>query len=335
MNVNINRRSFLLSGAAALVGGEGLAALPGKGAEGHAGRPRPAALDGPLAAADSPLLKTVRFTRLEIAVGAERPFKAVHCSDTHLNFMTVGDLLGARVQMDLAMYEGRRKQHNPLAPFAACVLKARQLNAPLLHTGDVWDYHGVANGLVAQDAFAQAGDVFYAIGNHEMKGHWRTAPDFDTEKCRAWIQQYLPNPVLCAARVIHGVNFVAFDDTGYSDARQGEIDRFVRAEFAKGLPVVVMVHQPFLTDEIYGDLVEPKGQLREHKPMPRKNFSGYLYGSKKRERQFVDWMLAQPNMKAVLCGHLHIEAQYRLSDTVVQYIAGAAMKGHAYEISFT
>ena len=293
------------------------------------------ALDGPLAVAGSKLLKVVTFTKLTIAVGASRPFRAIHCSDTHLNFMTVGDLLSAKVEKDLQMYEGRRLQHNTLAPFAACVLKARLLGAPLLHTGDVWDYHCVANGLIAQDAFAQAGDVFYAIGNHEMHGHWQTAPDLDFDVCRAQIQPYLPNSALCAARVINGIDFVAFDDTGYSVARQDEIEHFVRAEFAKGLPVILMVHQPFMTDEVFSDLAEAKGPFAGDKKMPTHHVSGYLYGSLKHERAFVDWMLGRPNLKAVLCGHLHAEAQYRLSDSVTQYCAGAAMKGQAYEISFT
>lgn len=332
--MKLDRRSFLSVGALAAVlppslrgGGDGPAAPNATG---------PArALGGPLANAHSPLLKAVKFTQLSIAVGAHEPFRAVHCSDTHLNFMTVGDLLGASEAIDLPMYEKRRTQHNALAPFAACVLKARLEKMPLLHTGDVWDYDSAANMLIAQDAFVQAQDVFYAMGNHEMKGHWRTPADYSAPAWRTRIQPYLPNSVLCAAKVMHGVNFVSFDDTGYSFDRQAELEAFVKAEFARGMPVVLMVHEPFLTDELFADLIEAKGPMVGHKKVEPKNLSGHVYGAKPHERDFIGWLVRQQNLKAVLCGHLHLEAQYRLSDTVTQYIAGAAMKGCAYELEFT
>lgn len=291
-------------------------------------------LDGPLASADSPILKAVKFTPLSIDVGAIKTFKAIHCSDTHLNFMTVGDLIGAKVERDLAMYEERRKQLNTLVPFAACVLKARLWKMPFLHTGDVWDYDSIGNMLIAQDAFEQAGDVFYAMGNHEMVGHWENDPAYSASVWRHRIQPYLPNSVLCAARMIFGVNFVSFDDTGDCVDRQADIEAFVKAEFAKGLPVVLMVHEPFLTDEIRADLVEAKGARSGHNKVDPRYLPRYCYGSKRHEREFIDWILAQKNLKTVLCGHLHHEAHYRLSETVVQHVAGAAMNGLAYEIEF-
>ena len=323
MAVQLSRRSFFALGAAA-------AALPSLAARADEGK-TDAPPASPAATADAPFLKTVKFEKISIAVGAKEPFKAIHCSDTHTNYMNVGDFLGPCCERRYGLHEHRRAQANPMPRFAACVLKARLLNAPLIHTGDVWDFDSMENMVIVQEAFRHVGEVFYAIGNHEIKG-WRQPEDFSMPKWRDRIQPYLPNSVLYASKVMHGVNFVSFDDTGYSFDRQADIERFVKAEFAKGLPVVVAVHEPFFTEEQLEQLVA--GSVN-HKPIDPKNRASYFYGTKKHERKFVDWMLAQPNMKAVLCGHLHFAAQYRLSDAVTQYMAGAAKNGEAYEIDFT
>ena len=60
----------------------------------------------------------------------------------------------------------------------------------------------------------------------------------------------------------------------------------------------------------------------------------YLYAVAGAEREFVDWCCRQPNFKAVLCGHFHEEKQWKLSDTVTEFAAGAVYKGSAYEIMF-
>lgn len=292
-------------------------------------------LDGPLAREGSKLLKRVKFEPLEIAVGAKTPFKAIHCSDSHFNFMGVSDLIGAHSARNLDQYEWRRQQGNPLAPFAACILKAKLLKVPLLHTGDAWDYDSTLNMELAKKAFETAGDVFYAMGNHEMRGWWEESPDYTPAAWRRRVQPYLPNDVLFASRVINGVDFVAFDDTGYNRDVEPEMMAKVRAEFAKGMPVVVMVHEPFLTPELKDDLVGAKGPFKGKKPVKPNGLSSHAYGARKHERVFIDWLVAQPNLKAVLCGHVHVSCRYALSDRVTQYVVGTARDGLAYEITFT
>lgn len=344
--MEFNRRSFLFAGAATALaqcamGSDGVLSSPLTGG-GSSALP----LDGPLASADSPILKTVKFMPLEIPVGAKEPFRAIHCSDTHLNFMNVADLLGARVVNDLAMYEGRRRQDNPLVQFAACVLKACLGNMPLLHTGDVWDYHCQANYEQAKAAFDAAGDVFYAIGNHEIHGHWKSAPDLDDEKVRAEMAPYLPNDTRYASRVMHGVNFLSFDNTATGRALIEEQFAFLKREFAKGMPVVVMCHLPFSQPELEHQIMTGEGPFREKYERRRrergsvtipqkKDLPGLVYGLKKEEAKVRSWLLEQPNLKAILCGHVHAPGQYRLSGTVTEYIAGAAKLGEANEVLFT
>lgn len=280
---------------------------------------------GILAGEDSPLGRLVRFHPVTIRVGAKTPFKALHVSDTHLNFMSVRDLLTAKVD-DLALYEGRRGVFDSLSALAACVLKSRREKRILLHTGDIWDYHSQANYQLAQDAFALAYDSFFAIGNHEINGHWVETRNEDWETIRAEIERYLPNPTLCAAKVVHGVNFVSFDNNAEGEDRSARQREFLAREFARGLPVVLMCHFPLLSEEVRRDVLNGEGQFAGCKRWEPKTLPYLVYGLRTRhERELNDWLLDQPNLKAVLCGHKHHRAVYSMGPRAVpMYIAGCA-----------
>lgn len=322
MERTCSRRGFLFGAAA-------LSAIPALAERsGDARIARPVALDGPLGGPDSPILNRVKFTKLTIDVGAKKPFKVIHCSDTHLNQMNVSDLIGAKRAKDLEMYDYRLKEMaTSVGNFAACILKARLENAPLIHSGDVWDYHSEANFRLAEDAFGAAGEVLYAMGNHEIRGHWEHEPNIDNEGVRRRCDKHLPNSSLFCARQFGGVNFVAFHNCANWGGVQKRIHEKIRAEFAKGLPTVLVMHKPICT-------AESKKWAVEKRRAPLNDIWAYLYGVDGQEKDFVDWCCRQPNFKAVLCGHFHSEQQWRLSDTVSQYVAGATYLGHAYEIEF-
>ncbi len=50
---------------------------------------------------------------------------------------------------------------------------------------------------------------------------------------------------------------------------------------------------------------------------------------------FWDWAREQSALKAVLCGHTHVEERDRFSDTADMYVAGGNYEGFAYEITFS
>lgn len=321
MKKTCSRRGFLWGSAA-------FASAPLLAEAAETSAVRPVALGGPLGGADSPLLKKVNFTKLTIDVGAKKPFKVIHCSDTHVNLMNVSDLIGAKREKDLAMFDYRLKEMQAsIGCFAACVLRARLLDVPLIHSGDVWDFHSEENFHLVEDAFGAAGEVLYAMGNHEIRGHWEHEPNIDNEGVRRRCDRHLPNPSLFCARQFGGVNFVAFDNCANWNGVQAKLHERIKAEFAKGLPTVLVMHKPVRTDVSYKWCVE------EHHAPPN-NIRAYLYAVDGGERAFIDWCCRQPNFKAVLCGHLHSEHRWRLTEQVSQYVAGAVYEGQAYEIEF-
>ena len=50
---------------------------------------------------------------------------------------------------------------------------------------------------------------------------------------------------------------------------------------------------------------------------------------------FWDWARGQSALKAVLCGHAHVEERDRFSDTADMYVAGGNYEGYAYDITFS
>lgn len=334
-----DRRSFLCLGAGALT----LPALaagtrPSPEKKGTGWKPL---VEGPMSAPDSPVLKRVKFAPLEVRVGAAKPFKAVHCSDTHVAYMTVNDLLAGNNDLELAMFNKRLLQKPDALPsLAACVLKARRERIPLFHTGDLYDYESSANIAVAGDTFDGVGECLYAVGNHEYHGHWKNGIKGDEiPPARARLNAVLPHDLTFASRIINGVNFIAFDNGGFSGGLEDLQFEAMRKEFAKGLPTVVMCHLPLWSEEAGKDRLENSGPFKNCKPLENRGrlrglFYGCRYGSGQKAKRLVKWLREQKNLKAVLCGHLHTECNYRFSETAVQYMAGAAYLGNAYEITF-
>ena len=334
----IDRRSFLCLGAGA-VAFPSLASLESvKSVSGETGwKPL---VDGPMSAENSPVLKKVHFTKIEIDVGAAKPFRVIHCSDSHVAYMTVNDLLGGNNDRELAMYNKRLLQKPDALPsLAACVLKSRRERIPLFHTGDLYDYESAANISIVKDAFNGVGECLYAVGNHEYQGHWRNGiKGAEIPPARARLNSAMPHDLTFASRIIGGVNFIAFDNGGFSHELADVQFESMKKEFAKGLPTVVMCHLPLWIEEAGKDRFEGAGPYKDcNQPLKNMNCLDalfYGYGNDPKAKRLVNWLKKQKNLKAVLCGHHHTECSYRFSDTAIQYMAGATYMGKAYEITF-
>ena len=313
MTAKTTRRSFIGTGlSAALLGG----CLSNRGVAGL--EPRP--------------------TRLSISVGAERPFRILHASDTHISLMDGFDRSDfARRHYEKSRSEtfGGHAEEYLVGTFAY----ARREGIPLLHTGDLVDYIGRANLAAAAREFKGV-DAMACAGNHEWEYLLRVEdPPVMRPLYYEEVGAAYPNDLTVASRVLDGVNFVLLDDADY----QIPPDRAsrVESEVKKGLPVVLCCHIPFETSDLRKKTLE-----YWHNPynsgnvgQPESCFTGEHavkceLRPTKDTREFVRWMCAQPLIKAVLAGHQHFEAASRLTPTLCQYLAGGNYKGECTEITF-
>lgn len=285
---------------------------------------------------DIPVMKGFKPTKLEIRVGAKKPFGMLHMSDSHIAWMNSKDLMKAD-EVDLRWYESRRRHFATNATgLAAALAYAKAKNLHILHTGDLVDYISDANINYIRTDLEGTG-CLYAIGNHERAGTPNPSPSTDMlPALRKKLEPYFPNPFCCASRIINGVNFVTFDNIGMCRDIFNAQFAAIKAEFAKGLPVVLACHIPFYTKELGDAQLKATPKMKTHNDITEAylasppNGRGYQINRKLRE-----WLPKQKNLKALLCGHKHVESHSFFCENVMQYVAGATYKGNAYEITFT
>lgn len=290
-------------------------------------------------------LKEVR--KITIKVGATAPIRALHLSDTHL---TRVDSRDNERKHTLAASRGKAF---PMAEqyLDAALRYARERDLMLLHTGDMQDFVSEAN-LDFMAATLGVGDWFTSAGNHEFSQYVGEAKEDAAYKAQSYdrVQKVYPNDLTVASRVINGVNFVAIDNVYYYVT--AEQHKAVEREFAKGLPVVLLCHIPFYTPKHCLDtLIRQKGRTSYMVATPPKVIDDFRrdpasaavepyrsravsYDIDEPTFAFHAWLKEQPQLKAILCGHMHEFFEEQFSPTATQYTVGANYFGYAHEIEF-
>lgn len=290
-------------------------------------------------------LKEVR--KLTINVGATAPFRVLHLSDTHLT------RVDGRDNERKHTLAARRQSAFPWAEhyFDAAVRYARERNLMIMHTGDLQDFVSEAN-LDFISSQLIVGDWYTSAGNHEFSQYVGEAKEDAAYKAQSYdkVQEVFPNDLTVASRVINGVNFVAIDNVYYYVTK--EQHAAVKREFEKGLPVVLLCHIPLYTPKHCLDtLIRQKGRTSYMMATPPKVIEDFRrdpssaaeepYRSRAVSHdidqptfEFHFWLKEQPELKAILCGHMHEFYEEQFSPTAKQYTVGANYFGLAHEIEF-
>ena len=264
--------------------------------------------------------------RITVKVGAKRPFELMHNSDSHLVFADVRD---PEKKSLLARF---RHSEFPWALY--CLQKeleyASKNNLPILHTGDMIDFVSEMNLDQAVSVFSIGDWFLVASGNHEFSQFMSYfGPEQETDEYKAQtydkVQTAYPDDFSVCAKVKNGVNFIALDNSYYK-INQAQFDK-VKAEFAKGLPVVLAVHVPFYTPELYNRSSDG-GKKFSYLCCPPSEDNDAL------TLEFIEWLKQQPQLKAIFSGHLHFFWEEEFAPGVMQYTVGAGSFGQAYHIRF-
>ncbi|MBR2838056.1 MAG: metallophosphoesterase [Kiritimatiellae bacterium] len=344
---DLNRRGFIALGAGGMLS-PALASI--SDATQPLERQKRLDLNAPLE--DNLIEQYLQPKPISLRVGARKPFTALHCSDTHVSMADAADILSYGSK-DLRLYEARNngvfgRGGFPFAvqSLAATLAYARRKKIPLLNTGDLFDFRSEANIACVARSFAGA-DVFSSLGNHE--GHGLHTPGMnprnaaEEDKLRARYEKAIGNPLVVASRVINGVNFVAFDNCEMARFIRDRMVQMIKAEFAKGMPTVLMCHMPPFSREIHeADLEMHRVRKASYFPKPNNLDAYYMMGedfektkAPKAFKELFAFLAKQDNFKAMLCGHLHFEWQGLFNGKVPVVVAGRNFNGECYEISFS
>ena len=276
--------------------------------------------------------------KIRVEVGAEKPFRALHLSDNHLAF---ADLRDGQRKVDLALR--RHAAFDQGSGSVEALLEeqlayARENNLPVLYTGDLIDFVSLQNLEYARKALEDV-DYFMAVGNHEFSLYVGEAFEDVPYKMRSYdlVQGYFRNNLLFDSRVMNGVNFVAVDDGYYRfDRRQLDL---MKAEIGKGLSIVLMLHNPLHTDALYEVMMreQPCAYLTGTPESMMASYDDDRFRQQRPDEDtlaFIDYVVRQPLIRAVLAGHLHRAWTGPLPSGVIQYVADGGYHGWAREIEF-
>ncbi len=276
--------------------------------------------------------------KIRIDAGAERPFRALHMTDNHI---ALADQRDGQRKVDLATR--RRAAFNEGKGFAEDLMEAqldyaRRNDLLVLHTGDLIDFVSLQNLEYAQKALQDI-DYFMAVGNHEFSLYVGEAFEDVPYKMQSYdlVQSYFRNNLLFDSRVVNGVNFVAVDD-GYYRFDKGQLEK-MKAEVAKGMPIVLMLHNPLHTDALYEAVMklQPCAYLTGTPEAMMTTYDDYRFRQQRPDEDtlaFIDYVYGQPLVRAVIAGHLHHSWIGPLPNGVTQYVGEAGYHDAAREIEF-
>ena len=302
-----------------------------------------ATADLPSLAKDDPSLFPERgkYERLSLSyatvrVGAERPFAVLHISDTHLceAYDDEGEITIKLREMRRQTFGGRQEE-----ALVDSIAWARKNVDYILHTGDLIDFQSRANFDLVRKHFGNA--MFGALGNHEFARHMWLAEEKEPkteewkDRTRAKLDEVFPFDVVLHSQIVNGVNFVTLDDV-YGTVTERQVERF-RAEVAKGLPIVLCMHVPFFTDDIWRATTQfwaRSGSRFGDAAVPPRKGDYQRQSEDPVTRDFIAYLKKEPLLKAILAGHEHVTIQDRFSETADEYVVGANFLFAAREVLF-
>lgn len=272
-----------------------------------------------------------------VHIGLEKPFSVLHFSDTHLT----------------AAYPHEAEKKQTLHASRTKTFGGRQEEALrdtlawakahvdyVVHTGDLIDWQSEANFDLVRKYMGS--DSLGCMGNHEFSTDmWLSNPKEEhTEgyknNTRRTLQGVYPYHVEFQSQVANGVNFITLDDV-YGYVTEHQVALF-EAELKRGLPIVLCMHVPFLTDDIWRAthrFWSEKERICTFGITPPAPSGDYLVQQQDpTTRDFIARLKQEPLLKAILSGHEHITVQEPFSPYATQYVVAGNFLFHAQVVLF-
>ncbi len=279
----------------------------------------------------------MNITRSKLDIGLPEPLRFLHITDNHLAFADKRD--DARKQ---------RLARDRAAAFEAApgdcerylddaLVYAGKNCDLLLHTGDLIDFVSWLNLEVVSRKFSGL-DYFFTTGNHEFSLYVGEAFEDTAYKMRSMpqVQPVFKNDLLFASRIFGGINLVGIDNS-YYHFNELQLEQF-KAEVAKGYPVLLLLHNPICTDDLYDEMMVRRQRecaylvgCSEQQMMPYQEERRIQQRPTPATLAFIEYLRDQASVKAVITGHLHFDYETPLSKSLMQYVTGGGFEGFARE----
>ncbi len=281
-----------------------------------------------------------RYERLSlnygvVNIGLEKPFSILHISDSHLTaaYEHENEKKQKLHTKRTRTFGGRQEE-----ALADALAWAKQHVDFVVHTGDLIDWQSEANFHLVRKFF---GDSYIgSLGNHEFSPDmgYSEPKEEHTEafkdRTRDLLQSVYPFDVRFQSQVVNGVNFITLDDV-YGYVTKEQVKRF-KKEVKKGYPIVLCMHVPFFTDNIWRANVRfwtDKGPM-DYGTLPEIKGAYKLQQEDKVTKDFIAYLKKEKLLKCILAGHLHFDVQDQFSPTCREYVVAGGFLFHGEEILF-
>ena len=279
------------------------------------------------------------FTADTIDIGIDEPFYFIHIGDTHVSYIDERDYNDER----LVETAGKRIDYCPkdLRMLDDVAMKARELDAFIVNTGDLIDFISQKNLDIAKE-FNAKNDVFTAAGNHEYLVYiWDDGDDYERrDRVRDAVKPCFTNDIEFSVRIEHGVKFIAIDNS-FHNIDPWQLDRF-KEELAKDdMPIILALHVPLYAPDMFEFQM---AKLNYEFPawlmcVPEELMREYHYSETDYEEQkanestkaFYDLILNTPEIKAIVTGHNHAHFVSQITPTLKQYMVDCT-EGQIFEV---
>lgn len=286
-------------------------------------------------------MKELQILKTEIRIGLDRPVRLLHVTDSHICLANGADAAYDPELPDHAKQRGDcfGGEEQIESYFEQALGYARREHIPMLHTGDLYDCLTEAN-LAYMEKTLSSVDSIYAAGNHDFC-HFvgRAIEDYPYkwENLRR-VQPHVKQNLYFDSRIVGGVNIVTLDD-GYYLFSKGQ-EEMLRAEAAKGYPIVLCMHVPLYTPKLAESILE-------HNPCayvtgaPREMYTKYPNDRRLQQNpdratlEMIEYIKSEPMIRLIVAGHVHRNFEEPLENGVMQICTHAGYAGYARELILT
>ena len=248
----------------------------------------------------------MKVLKNHIRIGIEKPFTVLHASDTHIAFAD-----NRNDERKIKLAEQRTNHFSDARENLEFIRnKAISENRTLIYTGDLIDFVSELNIEKAKE-FTDSVDIFMAAGNHEFSLYLGEEKEDAAYRSRSLpkVQTVFNNNIRFSSREINGVLFVALDNSYYL-IEEEQLD-FLKTECDRGLPVILCMHTPLYTRELYDYMREKGGEPAYLMSVPESLMQDYPEDRFVQQKQDAltseafDFIVNCDAIKALLTGHIH------------------------------
>ena len=269
----------------------------------------------------------LKIKKTTIEIGLEKPLKILHMTDSHLPFYCDSD-------PENMIRQGKKRNEKRSVRNLNKLMKYGEKNCDLIvHTGDLIDYISKPCVEFAKE-FLKKEKFLFVAGNHEYAKYDGRKEDM------AYRLESLEEiggygvDIFFNSHVFGGVNFVGVDDA-YHQAEYEQLE-MLKDEVKKGYPIILFMHAPLYEKELYkksykfwnGEICLLGSDAEAHPEVV-----GDIAEPFDSTKAFYEYVINEPQIKAVLAGHLHFGFESALPGGTMQYVTNRGDRGNAREIT--